>query len=391
MKTLIKNALLLDVAHDYEAADILVDGEKIAAVGPHLPPEGADVIDLGGQTVMPAFLDAHVHTKPASGPFADEDEILSAFVYNGVSAVKDLGILDDIPLEGYIQWLSQQDKPGKVRIATAGRYIDVDGGYGMGPFPGVKWGIEIVTPQEAVDAVLYQFRTGVNGIKIGINDGVMSPIKGQLSPEHIKAITSTAKTLGIWSTAHVYTVADLRTLIANGIGEAAHTPHDAVIDDVTIAAMVDNGIPMTTTIGNWAKNGPLPDHFPPSFASAQQFLDVMLIQKEITLKNLQKFYQAGGTISIGTDFMRSSTPYKDATIPVGELRQLRQDVGMTMTDAIRAGTVNAAASCGFTDEGAIRPGNRANLIAFRGSLADDFSQLLNLTFVMNRGAIIRRQ
>ena len=388
MKTLLKNAVLLDAAHEYETADILVENERIAAVGADLAAEDAEIIDLGHRTVMPAFLDAHVHTHPRSVPFADEEPILEAFVYNGLSGAKDLGLLDNIPLEGYMEWLRTQDVPGKLRVATAGRYIDVDGGYGMGPMPEFKWGLEIETPEQAAEMVRYQFRAGVNGIKIGMNDGGMGPILGKLSGEHIRAITDTAHELGIWTTAHVYAVDDLRLLVENGIGEAAHTPHDRMIDDDIIRQMVERHIPMTTTIGDFTEDSPLPPHCPPQY-TPEEFKAKRLRDKALTIENLKKFYGMGGTINVGTDFMRTSDGVADAVIPVGELRQLRQDVGMSMRDVICAGTVNAAASCGFTDEGSIRPGSRANLIAFDGRLSDDFSQLLALRFVMNRGIVIR--
>ena len=41
---------------------VIVEGERIAAVGPDgAVPDGARVIDLGDATLLPAFIDAHVH------------------------------------------------------------------------------------------------------------------------------------------------------------------------------------------------------------------------------------------------------------------------------------------------------------------------------------------
>ena len=43
-------------------AVIVVQGERITAVGPGLAiPKGATVVDLSGETVLPGFIDAHVH------------------------------------------------------------------------------------------------------------------------------------------------------------------------------------------------------------------------------------------------------------------------------------------------------------------------------------------
>ncbi|HEY76926.1 MAG TPA: hypothetical protein G4O00_12275, partial [Thermoflexia bacterium] len=45
-----------------QRADVGVRGEKIAAVGPDLPREGArEVIDVTGKYVLPGVIDVHVH------------------------------------------------------------------------------------------------------------------------------------------------------------------------------------------------------------------------------------------------------------------------------------------------------------------------------------------
>lgn len=43
-------------------ADVIVEGERIAAVGPGLQCADAEVIDLAGRIVMPGFVNAHMHT-----------------------------------------------------------------------------------------------------------------------------------------------------------------------------------------------------------------------------------------------------------------------------------------------------------------------------------------
>ncbi|HEY2508176.1 MAG TPA: amidohydrolase family protein [Streptosporangiaceae bacterium] len=55
--------LTLNDAHDVlAAADVLIDGERIAAVGPHLQvPEGTVEIDATGGLIMPGMIDTHRH------------------------------------------------------------------------------------------------------------------------------------------------------------------------------------------------------------------------------------------------------------------------------------------------------------------------------------------
>src|SRR5436190_4312159 len=42
-------------------ADVRIEGERIAAVGEHLPTKGANVIDVTGKIVAPGFIDVHTH------------------------------------------------------------------------------------------------------------------------------------------------------------------------------------------------------------------------------------------------------------------------------------------------------------------------------------------
>ena len=50
-------------------ADVLVEDEKIVAVGTNLDPDGAETVDASGKLVMPGFIDAHTHMDmPFGGP-----------------------------------------------------------------------------------------------------------------------------------------------------------------------------------------------------------------------------------------------------------------------------------------------------------------------------------
>ena len=45
------------------AADVLVDGEKIVSVAPHIDAPDAEVVDVTGKLLLPGFIDAHTHRR----------------------------------------------------------------------------------------------------------------------------------------------------------------------------------------------------------------------------------------------------------------------------------------------------------------------------------------
>ena len=86
-KTLIKNGIVLTLdkkVGNFYQADALIEGRKIAAVGPNLNAEGAEVIDASDMIVMPGFIDTHRH------------------VWEGI--LRNIGT--DVPLEGDASYLS---------------------------------------------------------------------------------------------------------------------------------------------------------------------------------------------------------------------------------------------------------------------------------------------
>jgi cytosine/adenosine deaminase-related metal-dependent hydrolase len=84
-KTLIKGGIVLtqdEALGELPAADVLIDGETIAAVGPDLPADGARVIDATGDIVIPGFIDTHRHTWETSIRTCAPDYPLIAYFGN---------------------------------------------------------------------------------------------------------------------------------------------------------------------------------------------------------------------------------------------------------------------------------------------------------------------
>lgn len=376
---LIKGATLLDADTWYAPKDILITNEAITAVEDNIPASGVEtVINLFGYTVMPGFIDCHVHICSRNGP---SEKMLQGLAEHGISTAKDMGLLKNMPLEEYMSWLKEHEGPEYVSIVTAGRYIDVAGGYGMGPQEGLNWGIEIRSSEDAAKAVAYQAECGVDGIKTGLSDGFVGPVRNRISQDLLRALMDEARKNGLWSSVHIGRVDDLRMAVECGVTSVAHTPGDRELDDDCIELMVKRGVPMTTTVGEFMN--PKVRFVPKGYLGTTDFK----IHQAIMLFNLKKFYDAGGIIGVGTDRNDRDGSGGNTEIPVWELAQLRS-IGIPMIDVIRAGTVNSAMICGVHDEGLISPGMKANLIAFKGELDDSFENLRSLQLVVNRGKVI---
>jgi 5-methylthioadenosine/S-adenosylhomocysteine deaminase len=86
-RTLLKNGCVLSLdpkVGNFKQADVLIEGSKIAAVGPNLSAADAEVIDASNTIVMPGFVDSHRH------------------IWEGI--LRNIGT--DVPLEGEVSYLA---------------------------------------------------------------------------------------------------------------------------------------------------------------------------------------------------------------------------------------------------------------------------------------------
>jgi dihydropyrimidinase len=118
MAFLLKHGTLITAAETFQA-DILVEGERIAAIGPDLPAgEGLQVIDAAGKLIMPGGVDVHAHLElPMFGTVSSDDHYTGhkAAAFGGTTTVLDFVSQDSVPLLANVAaWHAKADAKAAV-------------------------------------------------------------------------------------------------------------------------------------------------------------------------------------------------------------------------------------------------------------------------------------
>ena len=406
--TVIRAGTLIDGtgAAPVRNAVIVIQGDRITAVGSNVQvPAGATVIDLSGATVLPGFIDAHVHL--ASHVIGDGDwqhagltempsqlALLGAAhaqqtLEAGFTTVRVVGTGDfgDVALRNAINagWI-----PGP-RIVAAGISFGIRGGHcdetnGLQPFAlGHEAGVESGVAdgvEEVRNAVRYAVKYGADVIKICATGGVLSLTDSvgvqQYTEEEMRAIVETATQLDRRVAAHAHGTAGIKAAVRAGV---TSIEHGSILDAEAVALMKQKGTWLVPTllagftVESLATAGRLP---PPIAAKALAIAPRM--------HNSFKLAVDGGVkIALGTDAGVSRHG--------GNAREfaLMARYGMTPMQSIVAGTMNGATLLGLErDIGTIAVGKRADIVAVTGNPLDNIDILQNVQFVMKDGRVFKR-
>ena len=387
-------------------AVILVQDGRITAVGTNVPvPSGASVIDLSGETVLPGFIDAHVHL--ASHVIGDGDwqhagltelpsqtALLGAAhaqqtLEAGFTTVRVVGSANfgDVALRNAINagWIQGP------RIVAAGISFGIRGGHcdgtnGLQPYAlGREGGVEVGVAdgvEEVRNAVRYAVKYGADVIKICATGGVLSLTDSagvqQYTEEEMRAIVETATQLDRRVAAHAHGTAGIKAAVRAGV---TSIEHGSILDAETVALMKQKGTWLVPTllagftVESLATAGRLP---PPIAAKALAIAPRM--------RNSFKLALDGGVkIALGTDagVMKHGTNAREFELMVRW--------GMPPMQAIVAGTLNGATLLGLEREvGTIAVGKRADIVGVRGDPLQDITVLQRVDFVMKDGRTFKR-
>ena len=380
---------------------VLVQGGRITAVGSNLSiPADAQVIDLGDATLMPAFIDAHVHLTGESSAnwykdFFEEQMRMPAeqahyaarnarrTIDAGFTTVRNVGAGDyvDVGLRNAIN-------DGVIigpRILTAVHAIGSTGGHGddpafppdrvkqPGPINGVCNG-----PDECRAAVRYQIKFGADVIKFMPSGGVLSmsdPVDApELSQDEMDAIVEEAHHWGRKVAAHCH--GDLAAKMAIEAGTDS-IEHGSFMKTDTLQSMKEKGIYLVPTVMAVEWTGGKPERFPPVIAAKAK---AAYASHSDMFKNAIRI---GVKIAFGTD---------SAVSPHGLNAQefgLMVARGMTPAAALHT-TWNAAVLLGLGDKvGTLEKGKFADIVAVPGNPLQDIHQTEHVFFVMKEGQTIR--
>ena len=384
-----------------KAVSILIHDDKIVAVQPgYLTPLGAEIVDLRHATVMPGFIDCHVHisAKLPSRTNATEDwlthtDIDRAFdaavfvrqmLQQGFTSARDVGggdetvavrdAIRDGKIPGPRLWVSLEPLG-----PTAGHGDPRNGLDHELSHPGWSNGL-VDTPEQARVRVREHKQRGADLIKMMPSGGIAStgdnPHQQLMTNEEMQTTVQTAHGLGMKVAAHIYPPEAIENAVRAGVDSVEH---GSFATAQTFALMKAHGAYLVPTLTVY-------DVFYEAARDHPELLTPGTPPKELAndllpKKNLPLAIKSGVKIAYGTDIGEG-----DHAMEFGLLIAN----GMTPAEALMTATRNAADLIGASDQiGSVQKGRYADIVAVEADPLADTSQFEHVVFVMKGGVIYR--
>jgi imidazolonepropionase-like amidohydrolase len=361
------------VLHDTR---IVIEGSKIVAIDPKAGPIG---YDLRGLTVLPGWIDAHVHITWSFGPDGKNEgeggTTLDAgyaaasnawlTLMAGFTTVQDVGSSTAIPLRDAI---AQGKLPGPRILTSAGSLA------GQGEKTG--------TPDEIRAFIRKQKATGADLIKIyasgGMTRGTMT-----MSQEQLTAACDEAKKQGLRSLVHAFRDA-VRAATLAGCTEIEHGL-GASDDDLRLLAergtYIDPqaGLLLETYLKYKERYLAPPYYTEEGFAAMPGLIEAHqeFIRRALRIPGLKIVY---GTDAVAGAHGRNAEDF---------IHRVR-DSGVDPMAAMVSANFLGAEALGIADQiGSITPGLLADIIALDGDPLKDITAVRRVVFVMKAGVVYK--
>jgi imidazolonepropionase-like amidohydrolase len=363
-----------DVLHNTR---IVIEGGKISRIDPEAEPV---TYDLRGLTILPGFIDAHVHLTYHFGPnghFQDPKETRAqaelavasnawVTLMNGFTTVQSVGSSADIDVR---EATAKGTIPGP-RILTSGRPF-----FGRGP--------QTDTPDQIRDFIRQAKKQGADLIKIFASKSIRDGGNPTLSQEQLDAACGEAKKLRLRTLVHAYR-ASVRMATLAGCTEVEHGTY-ATPDDLKL--MAEHGTYFDPQAGlvdenylqNKARYLGVENYTEEGFKAEEDTipLDHELFRQAMATKGLK--------IVFGTDAVAGAHG-RNAEEIIDRVR----DCGQNPMDALVSVTSLTAESMGLQDQiGSITTGLQADIIAIEGDPLKEITAVRNVVFVMKGGIVYK--
>jgi imidazolonepropionase-like amidohydrolase len=374
---------------------VLVDGDRIAAVGPNLTaPAGARTIDLPSATLMPGMIEGHSHLflHPYNETKWDDQVLHEPLALRTARAVvhaertlmagftteRDLGTegagFADVGLK---QAIDQGVVPGP-RLLVATKAIVARGAYGPKGFePGVavpQGAQEVSGVEEMTKAARDQVAAGADVVKMYADYHYLpgEPSRPTLSEAELAAGAAVGRDAGRIVAVHATTAEGMRRAVLAGVDTIEHGYGGTA---EVFRMMHDRGIALCPTLGaseayaryfqGWNGQEPAPESVQ---ENRRSFRLAMKADVKICM---------GGDVGVFTH----GENWREM--------EAMQHAGMPAAQVLIAATSGNARIFHLPDRGEIRPGLLADLVAVAGDPSRDVSAVREVRLVMKGGQIVR--
>lgn len=409
MKRAFTNLMLLDGSEHMtprQGQAVLVEDDRIAAVLPEqdCSLEGFEVIDLGGQYLMPGLINLHVHIpaggKPSKKPMDAKKSVKLATsnaltrkyieymyksycrteLFSGVTTFRSVG-----GIENYDTWIRDRIAAGKAvgpRILAGNMAVSVPGGHMAGSLA-----YEATTPAEAAAYVRKIAADKPDLIKLMVTGGVLdATVKGEpgvlkMEPALVKSACDEAHRLGFQVAAHVESPQGMRVALENGVDTIEH---GAKPDAEIIRLFRETGAVHVATLSPalpYALFDPEVSHVSETerFNGEVVFRGIVDCAKQCLANDIP--------VGLGTD---TGCPYVTHYDMWRELQYFHKCCGVPNSFALYTATKRNAEIAGIGDvTGSIQAGRCADFIVCARNPLEDLTVLRNLSMVVARGTVIR--
>lgn len=386
--------------HMVDRPTVVVIGNKITSVtngnSPTVP--GAAIIDLGDATLLPGFIDVHTHLTTDAGGGGYEGLGISApraaligaknarlTLLAGFTTVRNVGAegYSDVALRDAI---NAGDVIGP-RMQVSGPPLGITGGHCDSSLLPFEFHYSAEGVADGPEAVMHRVREvikyGADVVKFCASGGVFSkgdnPLLEQYSPEEMKVLIEESHRLGRKVATHAHSAISIKDAVRAGVDSIEH---GIFLDDEGIALMKEHNtflVPTSYPLFWFEEHAPQM-HLPP------WVMEKSAIIIPAAKKNMAKAFRAGVRVALGTD----AGVYPHG-LNGGEFWSM-VELGLTPTQALQSGTVNAAELMGWSDRiGAIREGMFADMVAVKGDPLNDVRLLQHVQFVMKDGVVYKNE